>query len=247
MSKYYYKLIIEYDGTDFSGWQIQSEKRTVQEILRNEIRLLTREKTIVRGAGRTDTGVHAEGQVASFSLDRYIKPAELYYRLNRMLPDDIAVKKVVSASKRFDPRRNAFSRTYRYYIAESPQALNRHTRFQNFRPLNIVILNKAAGLFLGEHDFTAFCKRKSLKPDNHCEVYVSRWFRYGGALIYEVTANRFLHHMVRRLVGTMLAVEKSKIGLTHIKAFLNNKGGARYSLAAKGLVLVKVNYRREKQ
>jgi len=247
MSKYCYKLIIEYDGTDFSGWQIQPEKRTVQEVLQNAIRLLTRDKTIVHGAGRTDTGVHAEGQVASFSSDKYIKPVDLFYRLNRMLPDDIAVKKIVRVAKGFDPRRNAFSRAYRYYIAESPQALNRHNRYQSYRSLNINILNMAAALFLGEHDFTAFCKTKSLKQDNHCQVYVSRWFRYGGALIYEVKANRFLHHMVRRLVGTMLALENSKLGLTHIKAFLNNKGGARYNVPAKGLILINVNYRRDKQ
>ena len=247
MSRYYYKLTIEYDGTYFSGWQIQPEKRTVQDILQNTIRLLTREKAIVLGAGRTDTGVHAVGQVASFSSEKYIKPADLLYRLNRMLPDDIAVKKIVQTAKGFDPRRNASGRTYRYYIAESPQALSRHTRCRSYGSLNIYILNKAAALFLGEHDFTAFCKRKSLKQDNHCKVYVSRWFRYGGALLYEVKADRFLHHMVRRLVGTMLAVENSKLGLTHIKAFLNNKGGARYNVPAKGLILIKVNYRRERQ
>jgi tRNA pseudouridine38-40 synthase len=247
MGKYYYKLIVEYDGTDFSGWQIQPEKRTVQDILQNTVRLLTREKAILLGAGRTDAGVHAEGQVAAFSLDKFIEPAELYYRLNRMLPDDIAIKKITPAKDRFDPRRDAYSRIYRYYIAESPNALYRHIHYQSYRPLNIDILNKAAALFRGNHDFTAFCKTKSLKQDNHCEVYVSRWFRYSGALIYEVKANRFLHHMVRRLVGAMIAVENSKIGLTHIKAFLNNKGGAKYNAPARGLVLIKVNYRRERQ
>jgi len=247
MDRHYYKLIVEYDGTDFSGWQIQPGKRTVQEVLQNVIGLLTGEEIVVLGAGRTDTGVHALGQVASFWSEKYVKPSELHYRLNRILPDDIAIKKVVQASPGFDPRRHAFSRVYRYYIAESPQVLSRHTRYQSYRPLNMDILNKAARLLKGKHDFTAFCKRKSLKQDNHCQIFVSRWFRYGGALIYEVEANRFLHHMVRRLVGTMLAAENLKLGLTHIKAFLNNKCAARYNAPAKGLILIKVNYRREKQ
>jgi tRNA pseudouridine38-40 synthase len=247
MDRYYYKLIVEYDGTDFYGWQIQPDKRTIQGVLQNVISLFTKEKIVVLGAGRTDTGVHAEGQVASFSLARFIEPDELYYRLNRMLPDDIAIKKVLPVKQGFDPRRGAYSRNYRYYIAESPHALNRHTCFQSYRSLNINRLNKTAALFKGNHDFTAFCKTKSLKHNNRCEIYVSRWFRYGGKLIYEVKANRFLHHMVRRLVGSMLAVENSKLGLTHIKAFLNNKDTARYNVPAKGLVLIKVNYRRERQ
>ncbi|MCP4581361.1 MAG: tRNA pseudouridine(38-40) synthase TruA [candidate division Zixibacteria bacterium] len=245
MNNYCYKMIIEYDGTEFCGWQIQPRKRTVQDILQNAIRTFTREKIKLQGAGRTDTGVHALGQVASFSTDKYFEPNDICYRLNRILPDDVAVKKVVPAKYGFDPRRNAFSRTYRYSIAESPQPLFRNTRYHYNRRLDIQSLNKTARLFLGKHDFTSFCRKKSLKQDNHCEVYLSRWFRYGGSLIYEVRANRFLHNMVRRLIGAMLAVERSKLNLTRIKSFLNNKGSVRYCVPANGLVLTKVSYRRD--
>jgi tRNA pseudouridine38-40 synthase len=217
----------------------------VQDVLQKTIRTFTREEIKLQGAGRTDTGVHAIGQVASFATESYFTPDDLLYRLNRMLPDDIAISKINTVGLKFDPRRNAYSRTYRYLIAESPQPLYRHTRYHYGRRLNIYKLNRAASQFRGSHDFTSFCRKKSLKQDNRCEIYVSRWFRYNGALVYEVKANRFLHNMVRRLVGAMLAVERSKLTLTRLKSFLNNKESVRYSVPANGLILTKVSYRRE--
>lgn len=246
MLKYRYKLLIEYDGTEFSGWQIQPAKRTVQAIIQKALSLYTREKIKLIGAGRTDTGVHAIGQVGAFSIEKYFEPSNLLYRINCILPDDISIKKINMVTSDFDPRRDAISRTYRYYIAESPQALLRHTHFQFYRKLDMQLLNKAAELFLGEHDFTSFCRQKSLKDNNRCRVQASRWFRHNGSLIYEITANRFLHNMVRRIVGTLLAAEAAKIDLTQIEAFVNNKGNVRYSAEAKGLVLIKIAYRREK-
>jgi tRNA pseudouridine38-40 synthase len=147
----------------------------------------------------------------------------------------------------FDPRRLAVERTYRYYITETPRPLIRNSCYEIHRGLAIDKLNRAARLFKGRHDFSGFCKRKSLKEDNHCRVIQSRWFRYSGLLVYEVKADRFLHHMVRRMVGTMLAHEDSKINLTQLKAFLNNEINAKFSVPAQGLVLVNVKYRREKR
>jgi len=247
MSRFYYKMIVEYNGTDFRGWQIQPGKRTIQAVLQDMIEKYTRQNIKLLGSGRTDAGVHATGQVCSFYTDKYFNPAQMNYRLNRMLPDDVAVKKMCSTHYGFNPRRSAVSRTYRYYIAESPSPLYRHLQNQIYRRLDVIALQKMARLFKGYHDFTAFCKKKSLKHNNHCKVYKSRWFRYGGALIYEVTADRFLHHMVRRMVGAMLAVEKSKISLTRLKTFLNNKDNVRFNVPANGLVLTEVKYRREKR
>lgn len=246
MSRFYYKMVVEYDGTNFLGWQIQPRKRTVHAVLKDAIEKYTRQRVRLTGAGRTDAGVHAIGQVCSFDLNEKIPADELYYRLNRILPDDVGVKKIVNVSGGFDPRRDAIWRRYRYYISESPRPLARYHQYQHHRRLNIDILNKAARLFSGRHDFTSFCKRKSLKEDNHCRIFISRWFRYGGALIYEVRADRFLHHMVRRMVGSMLAVEGAKLNLTQIKAFLNNKGNVRFSIPACGLVLEEVRYRKDK-
>ncbi|OQX91600.1 MAG: tRNA pseudouridine(38-40) synthase TruA [candidate division Zixibacteria bacterium 4484_95] len=247
MSGFYYKMIVEYDGTNFSGWQIQPRKRTVQAVLKDAIEKYTRQRVRLTGAGRTDAGVHATGQVCSFGLLKKMPVDELYYRINRILPDDIGVKEIVNVSDGFDPRRDAIWRKYRYYISEYPQPLVRYYQYQYRRRLNIDILNKAARLFLGCHDFTAFCKRKSLKERSYCKVYVSRWFRYGGALIYEIIADRFLHHMVRRIVGVMLAVENAKLNLTHIKMFLDNKDNVRFSIPACGLVLTEVRYRKDKK
>lgn len=247
MPRFCYKLLIEYDGTDFHGWQLQPGKRTVQREISRAIEAYSREKIKLEGAGRTDSGVHAVGQVASFCLGRNFEVDELRYRLNRILPDDIAIKKVSRTSGAFDPRRQAMRRTYRYYISESSRPLLRHMCFEVQSKLDILKLNRAAEVFLGRHDFTSFCKQKSLKGNNHCRIYLSKWFRYRGLLVYEVKADRFLHHMVRRMVGAMLAVESSKLNLTQLRAFVNNKSNVKYSVPAKGLVLLDVTYRREKQ
>jgi len=253
MKKYCYKLIVEYDGTDFYGWQIQPRERTVQQEIKEAIEKFTRQKIKLEGAGRTDTGVHALGQVAAFTTENYFKPADLLYRLNRILPDDVVIKKVSSIRPDFDPRRDAISRTYHYQIAETPQALSRHGCLQLYHRLDLTILNEAAEIYIGRHDFSAFCRQKSLKDNNHCQIEKSRWFRRNGMLVYEVKADRFLHHMVRRMVGAMLAVEEAKLSLTQLKTFLNNKSdfkthsGIRFSVLARGLVLVEVKYGRKQK
>jgi len=247
MSKYCFKIIIEYDGSEFCGWQIQPAKRSVQQVIINAIKKFTREDIKLEGAGRTDAGVHAIGQVGLFCLDKLYNIEEILYRLNRLLPDDIAIKKVTRVPPGFDPRRMATQRVYRYYITETPQPLIRNRCHEIHRKLDIHRLNKSARLFPGRHDFTSFCKQKSLKDDNHCRIVESRWFRHGGLLIYEVKADRFLHHMVRRLVGAMLAYENLKINLTQLKAFLNNTSNVKYSVPANGLVLINVSYRRERR
>ena len=247
MPEYRYKILIEYDGTDYSGWQIQPGKRTVQGVIQRAISQYTREDVKLSGAGRTDSGVHAAGQVGSFATMKRFELKDLLYHLNAILPEDVAIKKISYTASDFDPRRNALSRTYRYYISELPSPLSRATHYHSRKKLDVIRLNKAAKLILGNNDFSAFCRQKSLKDDNHCRVTTSRWFRHGGSLIYEITANRFLHNMVRRLVGAMLAVESSKLNLTQFKAFLNNKGHVRFSAEAKGLVLMKIAYRKVKR
>ena len=247
MSKYCYKLIIEYDGTAFHGWQIQPGRRTVQQTIIDAIKTFTRETVKLEGSGRTDAGVHAIGQVGAFCCEHKYDCDDLRYRLNCLLPDDIAIRKISSAKPGFDPRRMASSRTYRYYICESRQPLNRNICHEVYNRLDIDRLNKAANILMGYHDYSAFCKRKSLKDDNHCRIAKSIWFRRNGLLTYEVKADRFLHHMVRRLVGAMLAYGNSKLNLTQLKAFLNNKANVKYSVPAKGLILINVTYRRDRK
>jgi tRNA pseudouridine38-40 synthase len=249
MKQYWYKIIVEFDGTEYYGWQIQPGKQTVQGIIQDMIEVYARQEVKLFGSGRTDSGVHALGQVCCFALNTDFPPEELFYRLNQMLPKDIGIKKVSRTYPYFDPRREAISRTYRYYISESPQPLLRLYSYRYFRKMNIDRLNRSAKMFMGEHDFTMLCKASSRKDNNRCHVYQSRWFRYNGLLTYEVNANRFLHHMVRRMTGMMLAYECSKISLTQIEAFLNNstEENTRFNVPACGLVLIKVFFGRERR
>jgi len=249
MKQYFYKLLVEYDGAEFCGWQIQPGRRTVQGEVRKFIEIYTHQPIKLVGAGRTDSGVHAVGQVCSISLNADFPPEELLYRLNCMLPRDIGIRKISRAPSDFDPRHWATARTYRYFISETPRPMLRFYSYQSHRELHIDRLNRAAKLFKGEHDFILLCKRISRKENNNCLVYKSRWFRYGGLLIYEVTANRFLHHMVRRMIGLMLAYESAKLRLTQIKAFLNNRAedNARFSVPACGLVLNEVTFGKVKK
>jgi len=243
MSLYRYKMIVEYDGTNYAGWQIQPNLKTVQSEIQNMLKSFFREDIKLAGAGRTDSGVHAAGQVCSFTSSVKNDCDDIAYRLNRMLPDDIAVRKVSMADLDFNPR-YASSRVYRYYVAESPDVQKRHFRYRLHKSLNIDRLKRSAQMFLGKHDFSAFCKSQSLKENNDCYILKSDWFRYDRALIYEIEGNRFLHNMVRRIVGVMFNYEQKKINLTHIRKFLNNNEMVKYPVPANGLVLKEVKYGR---
>ena len=244
MKQFCYKMIVEYDGTEFYGWQIQPGKRTVQGELQGFIEIYTRQEIKLLGSGRTDSGVHALGQVCSFTTNTDYPPEELLYRLNHMLPKDIGIRQISRTHLGFDPRRWATKRNYRYFISEMSRPLLRYYSYRFNRQLDITRLNRAARLYLGKHDFRLFCKAVSRKENNECNIIKSRWYRYGGLLIYEVDADRYLHHMVRRMVGLMLAYECAKINLTQIEAFLNNRinEDVRYSAPACGLILNKVTF-----
>jgi len=246
VSLYRYKMIVEYDGTNYAGWQIQPNHKTVQSEIQNMLKSIFREDIKLAGSGRTDSGVHALGQVCSFTSSSKYDCEEINYRLNRMLPDDIAVLKVSLTGLDFNPR-YASSRVYRYYVAESPDVQKRHFRYRLNKVLDIDRLKRAANIFIGKHDFSAFCKQKSLKENNDCYIFKSDWFRYDRALIYEIEGNRFLHNMVRRIVGVMFNYEQKKITLTHIRKFLNNNEMVKYPVPANGLVLKEVKYGRIKR
>lgn len=249
MKRYFYKLVIEYDGTDFCGWQVQPNKRTVQGEIEKAISAITRTPVRIFGAGRTDSGVHARMQIASFYLDKLIDHREVETRLNRMLPKDIAIKKLVRAAVGFNPRRQATLRTYRYFIAEDRNPFLRRFSYHIGRKLNIDKLNDGAALFEGEHDFGSLCKQSSRKQNNYCVVHKSRWFRRGRLVCYEISADRFLHNMVRRIVGVMLAYEQTKLSLTQIKAILNNNFDEQVKFNAPpcGLILHEIKFGKVKK
>ena len=200
------KLTLEYEGTDFHGWAAQPGLRTVEGELRSALDGLYRRWNALAVAGRTDAGVHARGQVASFSAEDGPPPERAAAALNALLSDDVAVVDSAAASEGFHARYSARARSYRYRVwpraAHSP--LERRRSLWWSRPLDQERLAESAALLLGEHDFRAFTP-----AETQHEVFVrivseARWERDGGALEFHITADSFLRHMVRTLVGTML-------------------------------------------
>jgi len=210
------KLTLEYDGTGFVGWQAQANGRSVQEEVRKVLEQVTQESVNLIGAGRTDSGVHARGQVASFRTNSAIGRGTLLSALNGLLPDDIRVHSVEEAPDGFHARYDARERFYRYHISLTPSAINRHFEWYVKYELNLPAMNAVAAEVLGDHDFESFCRHVAEVRHYRSTVSHSAWVDAGDRLTYEVRANRFLHGMVRALVGTMVDIGR---GYTPADAF----------------------------
>lgn len=196
------RLTVEYEGTAYAGWQYQTDQKTIQGELAEAITKVTGIQVNVVGAGRTDAGVHALAQVANFQIDHQLAPERFKDAINYYLPDDIFVKESSQASETFHARYDATWRRYRYLIGSERTAIYRHQRW--YQPnLDVPLLQTAAGLILGQHDFSPFCVVSSRKDDNRCRIERSRWWSFGPLLVYEIRGDRFLHSMVRSLVGAM--------------------------------------------
>ena len=245
------KLIIEYDGTAYAGWQMQTNARSVQAEITEAIRKVTGHDVRLIGAGRTDAGVHALGQVANFHIDHYL-PIEKYCpALNHHLDDDIVIREAEEVPEEFHARFDARRRRYRYLIGLNRSALYRHRRWDIPKAGDRSALSQTAAMIAGEHDFSPFCVRASLKEDNRCTIEYSRWFFRGDMMIYEIRGNRFLHHMVRGLVATMVNLARVKPDdnkhnstLDAFKDIMENASGDRvvFTAPAAGLYLVSVGY-----
>lgn len=237
-------LKLEYRGTDFEGWQIQAKGRTVQGILSDRLTKFIKERINLIGAGRTDSGVHALGQYANFTTEKSLKPADVKYKLNKMIPDDIVVLSCREVPPGFNARKGAISRSYRYLISEKLSALNVNFSWIIGRRLDISILNDMAARIKESVHFDNFCKVKSRKHSNDCVILDAGWSRYGGFLRFDISANRFLHNMVRLLVGSMAAVEKGKLKIEKFYELLENKTDekTKYIAPACGLYLLDVKY-----
>ena len=200
------KLTIEYHGAAFSGWQIQADQPTIQGEITQAILKTTGCRVNLVGAGRTDAGVHALGQAANFLIDHALAPDRYSDALNFYLPDDIRVRESREVSYDFNARRNAVSRRYRYLLSSRKSALYRDLRWEHPVGIDTELLREAASLIAGEHDFAPFCVVASRKADNACLIYSARWRQIGPLLVFEIRGNRFLHGMVRSLVGAMVNV-----------------------------------------
>lgn len=251
------KLILSYDGADFAGWQVQPGRTTVQGALASAIGRLSAENVLPQGSGRTDAGVHALAQVASFRTASAI-PAENWVRaLNDILPAAIRVLEVTEAAPEFHARKSARAKTYRYRIhrgAICPPFLARYVWHYPY-PQEESAMIAAAGVVIGEHDFTSFAavdpervERMAAEENTHTTnlrtIFSSTWTREGDELIYTVRGSGFLHHMVRNLVGTFLLMGRGTVTLADLRRILDarERTAAGPTAPASGLYLVGVEY-----
>lgn len=251
MSERNIKLLIEYEGTDFAGWQYQPEQRTVQGEIIKAIFRVTDQRVPVIGAGRTDAGVHALGQVANFKIDHKLEAERFRDAINYYLPDDIRIKQTSEVDHSFHATRDARFRRYRYLLSGEKSAIYRNLRWENPVALNVGLLREAAGAVAGEHDFSPFCVVASRKEDNGCVIELSKWRQVGPLLVYEIRGNRFLHSMIRSLVGAMVNIASEKqdansrnLTLDRFRDIINAQTDERvvFTAPAHGLYLVSVGY-----
>jgi tRNA pseudouridine38-40 synthase len=240
-----YKIIIQYDGSFFSGWQLQKNKKTIQGEIENALRIITGSKSriIVKGSGRTDAGVHAIGQVAHFDISTRLNDLELQKALNFYTSENCIIMEVHQTNEKFDARYHAKKRTYLYQIYVGDSILFKNQSWI-IDKIDIKILNNLEKIILGEHDFLSFSKYNPKLNNTKSIIYSSRWDQKGDFFLYKICANRFLHHMIRYLVGTMVAVAKGNLSLENFKTLLHKpqKNVQIHRAPACGLQLLKVDY-----
>ncbi len=241
-----YRLAVEYDGTDFHGWQVQSRHRTVQGDLEQALRRLAEGQVRVAGAGRTDAGCHAAGQVASVRLTTRLTPERLGRALNAILPADLRVVEVAEVDPKFHARFDASRRAYRYLVHPGPTALRR--RYVWVRPVRATVsaLNDASRALLGDHDFTTFSKKGSDNGGPRCRVTRARWSQGPNGFAFDIEADRFLYTMVRRIVSTVIDASERGSGARAVKDALEatDRRAAAPPAPAHGLCLMRVRYPR---
>ncbi|MFT5377518.1 MAG: tRNA pseudouridine38-40 synthase [Candidatus Latescibacterota bacterium] len=238
------RLIIEYDGSDFVGWQVQSQGRTVQGELARALKTLVKEDICPTGSGRTDAGTHALGQVAHFQTLSSLPIERIQRSLNGLLPADITIHAVEEADDGFHARYSAKRKRYRYRIHEGKNSVSRNFTWTCFRPLNFDSLEQASLALPGTHSFGAFCKQDPVPDNFHCTLYAAQWQRQGRELVFEIEGKRFLRHMVRILVGTMIEVGLGQRPASDMKKLLENgqREAAGHTAPACGLHLLWVRY-----
>lgn len=246
MKRYFIQL--SYKGTNYHGWQIQPNAISVQEVLEKTLSTVLRQKIEVVGAGRTDTGVHASFFVLHFDVNEELNYLEnLVYKLNSLLPTDIAIQKIWLVANDLHARFSAVSRTYKYYISTKKNPFKADTSFKYLLPLNIDKMNEAARILAEYEDFTSFSRLHTDVKTNNCKILWAEWEVLNTQLIFTIKADRFLRNMVRAIVGTLLEVGKGKLSLNDFRKIIEAKdrAAAGASAPAKGLFLVDVEYPEE--
>lgn len=220
-----YFITLSYDGTRYHGWQIQPNGPSVQEKLQWALSTILRQDILVTGAGRTDAGVHARMMVAHFDAECLdFELSDLTYKLNRLLPQDIAIQDIRQVSDEMHARFSATSRTYHYYIHTVKDPFRRAYSCELHYPLDFDKMNEAAKLLMTYEDFGAFCKSGADVKTTLCQVTEARWVQSSAESWYfEITANRFLRNMVRAVVGTLIDVGRGRLTLDEFRQVIEGK------------------------
>lgn len=238
-------LRLAFVGTNYSGWQRQRGDRSVQGVVEEAIAAITKEQVSLIGCSRTDAGVHAEDFVANFRTAATIPAEKFRPAIQTKLPRDIQIVASTGVDLEFNARRNSWEKTYRYQIVQetSPFFLDRW--WQCHLAIDRDCLPDLAAMVVGEHDFTGFCVQKSLKNDNRCNIKDASWRMSGKKLYFKITGDRFLHHMVRFLVGAQIEVASGRMTPKDFATILKHPSNRRalYPAPAEGLYLAKVKIR----
>jgi len=241
-----YRITIEYSGKNYNGWQRQENGLGVQQVIEDTLSKLTGKTVVITGSGRTDTGVHAAGQVAHFDSDTKITPEKMLYAMNALLPDDIKLTQCETVPEDFHAQYSAKRKTYRYqmYLSRIPSPLKDDYYAQVIPPVDVDKIRRAAGKLVGEHDFKAFCTSGVPKKTTVREIYSLNVSEEGEILAFEIEGNGFLYNMVRIIAGTLISIGRGKLPEITIEEMLatgvRKLGGKTFP--AKGLCLMRVEY-----
>jgi tRNA pseudouridine38-40 synthase len=242
-----FSLTVQYDGAAYHGWQVQPDHRTVQGVLQETLARLGDRPCTVLGSGRTDTGVHATGQVASVDMPASWTAEALHRSLNATLPADVWIASVQEVRPDFHPRYDAVARTYEYRVGTDQAAQSPFVRrwcWPLDAELDASLLASAAAQLAGTHSFLAFAKAGQPERGEQCTVHAADWSEWGHGMRFTITADRYLHHMVRYLVGTMVEIARLRRPLEDLTGLLRNEPALTTSPPAppEGLFLSRVEY-----
>ncbi|WP_405205430.1 tRNA pseudouridine(38-40) synthase TruA [Aquimarina sp. LLG6339-5] len=239
-----YFLELSYNGTPYHGWQRQPNAISVQEVLENSLSLLLKSKIDIVGAGRTDAGVHAKQIMAHFDSEDELDVVQFRYKLNSLLPKEIAIEEVSLVSDDAHARFDAISRSYEYFVTLYKDPFSIDSAYYLKKELDIDLMNEAAKLLLNYTSFKCFSKSKTDVKTYNCTITHAVWEINDNKLIFKISANRFLRNMVRAIVGTLIEIGEHKLDLEDLKKIIKseNRSEAGYSVPAHGLYLTEVQY-----